>query len=312
MLVYLEILLFKFFKNIFNYLHLLLVKEIYTYMKCTEPGVLQHSHYYFNTPSGIAKKLYFYCICIGEFFCTTPYHTCRNHYNSFLLMEILEGECLFKQEDKILTGHTGDFILLNCYKPHEYYTNSSLHFRFIHFDGNVSEDFYDLITQGNSSIIHLAMNHPAHTILSQLLSHYSSISSLTEGTASCMLHQLLCILLTHATSSDSYTATDSALKNALSFIHLNYEKDLSVELIAQQANLSIYHFSRLFKKETGYSPYEYLIHYRLDKAKKLLKTSQKTISEVSFLTGFKSESNFIYCFHKNMNMSPGQFRRLPF
>ena len=281
-------------------------------MKCTEPGVLQHSHYYFNTPSGIAKKLYFYCICVGEFYCMTPYHTCRNHYNSFLLMEILEGECLFKQEDKILTAYTGDFILLNCYKPHEYYTDSSLHFRFIHFDGNVSEDFYDLITKNNGHIINLTMTHHAHTISSQLISHYSGMTPLTEGTVSCMLHQLLYILLNHAIPSEPYTDMDYALQNALNFIHLNYEKELSVELIAQQANLSIYHFSRLFKKETGYSPYEYLMHYRLDKAKKLLKTSKKTISEISFLTGFKSESNFIYCFHKNMNMSPGQFRRLPF
>lgn len=281
-------------------------------MKCTEPGVLPHSHYYFNTPSGIAKKLYFYCICAGEFDCTVPYHTCRNHYNSFLLMEILDGKCLFKQEGKLLTAYAGDFILLNCYKPHEYYTDTSLHFRFIHFDGNVSEDFHELITKNNGSIISLNGTHHAHTILEQLISHYSGVTPLTEGIVSCMLHQLLCVLLNNSTTSEPYTDTGTALQNALTFIHSNYEKELSVEIIAKQANLSIYHFSRLFKKETGYSPYEYLMHYRLDKAKKLLKTSQKTISEISFLTGFKSESNFIYCFHKNLNMSPGQFRRLPF
>lgn len=281
-------------------------------MKCTELGVLETSNYYFSTPSSLAKRLYFYCICVGEFHCAVPYHTQRAHYNSFLLMQILEGRCLVKTNGQTLVGTQGDFILLNCYQSHEYYTDDTLHFRFIHFDGNVSEDFYSYIIKNNGHVFKSINPGSTNQFILQILEQYSKQPHIVESYISCILHQLLCTLLQSTPMPDSSTHYSLPIQNALDFIHQEYTRPLTLQNIAQQVNLSVYYFSHLFKKEIGYSPYEYLIYYRLERAKKLLKTTQKTVDEISFLTGFKGESNFIYCFHKNVGMSPGRFRKLPF
>ncbi|HBN38990.1 MAG TPA: AraC family transcriptional regulator, partial [Ruminococcaceae bacterium] len=71
-------------------------------------------------------------------------------------------------------------------------------------------------------------------------------------------------------------------------------------------------FSRQFKKQTGTSPYDYLLGIRLTKAKELLKNTSLPISEISYQTGFANDSSFIYFFKKHEEISPLKFRNILF
>ena len=77
-------------------------------------------------------------------------------------------------------------------------------------------------------------------------------------------------------------------------------------------HMSPSHFSRVFKQQTGFSPYDYVLIVRLNRAKELLQRTSMTVSEIAYETGFNSESNFIYFFTTNVGISPGKFRRLKF
>ena len=76
--------------------------------------------------------------------------------------------------------------------------------------------------------------------------------------------------------------------------------------------MSASYFSKLFKKGTGFSPYDYLLTVRLDRAKELLRQTDDSIENVAFKTGFNSESNFIYFFKKETGVSPLKFRKIKF
>lgn len=89
------------------------------------------------------------------------------------------------------------------------------------------------------------------------------------------------------------------------------KEKLTIEKLAAYVNISPFHFSRIFKKETGYSPYEYIIKTRIDKAKTLLKKTKLGIKEIAFEVGFNSEANFSNTFHMNVNMTPKEFRNTP-
>lgn len=86
---------------------------------------------------------------------------------------------------------------------------------------------------------------------------------------------------------------------------------LGVQAVAEAVSLSPSHFSRQFKAHTGYSPYEYIVLRRIDKAKHLLTSTQLSVKEIAYNTGYNSEENFIHSFQKNVGISPGLFRKYP-
>ena len=75
------------------------------------------------------------------------------------------------------------------------------------------------------------------------------------------------------------------------------------------AGFSPNYFSRMFKETTGYNFVEYLMIERVRKAQRYLGDDSIPITEVAYLSGFKSISTFSRVFHQIKNCSPSQFRK---
>jgi AraC family transcriptional regulator len=99
------------------------------------------------------------------------------------------------------------------------------------------------------------------------------------------------------------------LNRAIELIHDSLERPLSLKEISEAANVSPYHFIRLFRKATGMSPHQYLLRQRLELARRLLIESQKPISEVASLAGFYDQSHLNYHFKRAFKMTPAAFRK---
>ncbi len=99
------------------------------------------------------------------------------------------------------------------------------------------------------------------------------------------------------------------LKEILDYIdsHLT-DKDLSLNTMADMTALSSYYFARQFKQSTGFAPHQYVIHQRIDKAKRLLKQRQLSISQVAFECGFSNQSHFGKSFRKATGTTPKRYR----
>lgn len=99
------------------------------------------------------------------------------------------------------------------------------------------------------------------------------------------------------------------LRRVKSHIHQNFDKDLSLDDLANLAGISKFHFSRRFRQATGITPYQYVLETRIERAKRLLHGSESPISEVADEVGFNSQSQFNRAFKKMVGMTPGDFRR---
>ncbi|AFZ32000.1 transcriptional regulator, AraC family [Gloeocapsa sp. PCC 7428] len=96
------------------------------------------------------------------------------------------------------------------------------------------------------------------------------------------------------------------LQQAIDYIQTHLAEDISLKAIASELGISQYHFARLFKQSTGYSPYQYLIKCRIERAQELLKQTQQ-IAHVALQVGFASQSQFGRHFKRLTGVTPKQF-----
>jgi AraC-like DNA-binding protein len=103
---------------------------------------------------------------------------------------------------------------------------------------------------------------------------------------------------------------DNAVERAIEYIRQRYGEPLTLAGIADSAMLSRFHFTRLFKKETGLTPGRFLAAVRIHHAKRLIDTTTLSIIEISYEVGYNSVGSFTNSFTASVGVPPGRFRRL--
>jgi AraC family transcriptional regulator len=100
------------------------------------------------------------------------------------------------------------------------------------------------------------------------------------------------------------------IRRAQDFIRENLADGISLKEIAQAAgDVSPFHFARLFKQATGFSPYQFLIECRVLTAQQLLRAKRElSLGEIAFRCGFADQSAFTRCFRQRTGLTPKQYR----
>ena len=107
---------------------------------------------------------------------------------------------------------------------------------------------------------------------------------------------------------EEYLACSAKVISAIEFIRNNYARQICLEDIAEYAGVSRVYLSQIFKKETGKNISDYLVEYRLGKAKELLLNSNLKIYTIAELCGFGSAQYFNKIFKKMNGISPYQLK----
>jgi AraC family transcriptional regulator len=112
------------------------------------------------------------------------------------------------------------------------------------------------------------------------------------------------------TNGQSSTIPKWRIRRAQDFIHENLTNGISLKEIADAAgDVSPYHFSRLFKQATGFSPHQFLIECRVVTAQQLLRAKRElSLGEIAFRCGFADQSAFTRCFRQRTGLTPKQYR----
>lgn len=97
--------------------------------------------------------------------------------------------------------------------------------------------------------------------------------------------------------------------NARKFIEQNYASNIHLADIAAAANLSQTYFHTIFSATCGMSPHEYLLQYRILKAKEMLWNSDINIGYISEVCGFGCQQHMNLIFKKYLGITPGQYRK---
>jgi AraC family transcriptional regulator len=98
------------------------------------------------------------------------------------------------------------------------------------------------------------------------------------------------------------------LRQVTDFISYNYSRDIKLAELAQVAGMSSFHFAREFKRTTGTTPHQYLIKFRIERAKALLAKRELPLIEVSLRSGFSHQSHFTRLFRRVTGTTPHSYR----
>ncbi len=285
-------------------------------MKTLEEFVTPDSEYYVYTPSRTALDTFLYPLQCGHFSYLPGYALTRASFDSFLVMYIQKGGLNLSFEGTARHVDAGSFVLIDCYKLHSYSTGTGWECLWCHFDGINARPYYNSVVSHLGNVFSLPQPGTALARLNAVYQNFLENVPVREPLLSKYLTDLLTEFLLCPSpdlrrGEKSQGRSDSSVAEmTAAYINEHFREPLSVRELASRANLSEYHFIRTFKKETGFTPHEYLIHTRMTMAKYLLKNSRLSVKNVCFAAGFSNESVFCSAFRQRQGMTPARYREL--
>ena len=272
--------------------------------------VEERSRWIISTPSVAELAQPYYCSEVGDFYARGRFTTARSDKNSYLLFYTLGGEGTISQGGQTVRLGKGRALLMDCRTPQRYGTSADhghWYHLWTHIDGlGVALAGQDLgLPRLVPVTIALSRLQPHFDILFERLGTESVENTMRVGLA---VHALIAELV--MASREAAPATeDNPVHIACAFVEAHYADKVSVDDLAAAAMVSPSYLIRLFKKQMGTTPHDYLLRYRISRAKELLAETTLTSAAIAQQVGFNSESNFSYRFSKMVGQSPRAYRQ---
>ena len=170
--------------------------------------------------------------------------------------------------------------------------------------GKIKNSYFDLISTANN--ITKEINNSFHSeTFDNAFSTFSSEDNLSM--LKDFVHKFLLECVT-AVNSTKTQGDNPAIKKVCDYINSNLSKDISLEQMAEYANVSSFYLSRLFKEEKGITFINFLTDRRLEKSRELLNDTSLSIKEITAAIGYNDQNYFSRLFKSKYGLSPTEYR----
>jgi len=260
--------------------------------------------------------------CMEVLWCRTVYDDVdipnpAMHSHSFYELHLcLSAQNCFKTDNKTIVLKRGEFLLLSPgtkHTVHSYqkgYSELVLAFDFLdecNIYNYLKSDNAPFYTNNSTEFMLNAVSNMLNHIIDEKYGYSEYITHL----ASCFFIDLFAVI---AKKIDDETTgilkeNDDRIEQVKKYIEDNIYKKLQADEIARHVNISPRHLNRIIKNSDNASVTELIRRMRIKHAKKLLMTTQKTITEIAYETGFGSSFHLIKTFKTIEGITPGAYRR---
>ena len=98
------------------------------------------------------------------------------------------------------------------------------------------------------------------------------------------------------------------LRKIEDYVHAHLAESISIQTLAELAELSPFHFSRVFKQTAGITPLQFVTRERMLQAQQLIRETSRSLIEIALEVGYTSPSHFAQVFRRTVGVAPTQFR----
>lgn len=151
-----------------------------------------------------------------------------------------------------------------------------------------------------SSLVHQKLAMIADEIASPGFASDLFVDGLARAILAPLLHP-------EARVADARGDLPKRVATAIDYIEANLEQRLTLDQIARAADVSLFHFARLFHTATGEAPYRYVLKRRIERAQHLLVAGEKPLATLALDCGFSSQSHFTAAFKRVTGLSPARW-----
>lgn len=266
------------------------------------------------SPSELAKSMFFHVQEVGHFQSLPHYLTERENLPSFLVVYTLSGTGYLTYRGIKYTLQPEQAFFIHCMDYHYYETDKVdlWELLWVHFSGEASRHYFEQYIQAGDPVVSLPMNTTVPGFIQELIRLHQAKDIRTELQSSKVIVNLLTELLLQNIEKNR-ASSSRFLPDYIQAIQQYLDKHLANKVtltqLSQTFSISKFHLAREFKRYSGLTPNEYLIHQRLNKAKDFLKYSQVPIAEIANQVGFENISYFINQFKRQEGTTPLNFRK---
>ena len=147
-------------------------------------------------------------------------------------------------------------------------------------------------------------------IFTKLIKHYKTLSDSEELIIQSLILELIYTIskdttkrIYNSNSNNNFTIIEKTIK----YINEHLIEDLSLETIAEKMSISPIYFHNTFKTSVGKTLRNYVEEQRLKKAINLLTTTNYSLTQIAYESGFSSQSYFSYVFKRKMKVTPREY-----
>lgn len=262
-----------------------------------------------GVPTAVSESLAFYVSEAGHFHALPGYAVSRDYLNSFLLLYTLKGSGMIKAEGETFITAPGTLSLIDCHRPHYYgSSDGNWEFLWIHYSGSSAGVYSDILSDLSRSFS-VRDKEQTKALMNELIALTGHVDNGSILRTDMLMTELFYSVTSVFYEPASDTGTESLTGRIAGYIREHYSESLTVTELSRIFNVSCYHLIRIFKKNMGLPPYNYLINHRITEAKKLLVRSEAPVSEIAARCGFTDCAGFIACFKSRTGQTPLQYRK---
>ncbi len=184
-----------------------------------------------------AARTFFYPVCTGYFRYAPGYCLKRNSYDSFLIMYIKRAAARSGWVTRPTPPGEGQIVVLDCYKPHSYYTDSRLGI-FVVFTstGPVAREYFQMITADSGPILHLKDHYKFDKYLNKIYQLFRENASIKEALISQYITNVLTALLVARESNSGSPVQSEIIEETAAYMSEHLTEPLTLEQLASRAS----------------------------------------------------------------------------
>ena len=227
----------------------------------------------------------------------------------------VDGHGWYKIENERFEVSPNEFFILPQNKEHAYGSDEAKPWSiyWIHFGGTSLPDFNEMpVVKEHFRPMYIKTSD---TILSLFTSIYKTLESgySTDNLAfsnMCLSHYLTLFIYNAKHFQITSQAKSNIIDDAIRFMQEHINNNVTLQDLCSHFHYSPSRFSGLFKQKTGYSPIDYFIQLKMQKASQLLDFTNQPIKDIAAIFGFDDPYYFSRRFRKTIGLSPKKYRSI--